>query len=374
MSKPRFDLSKKIPVNPKFAHVKSVLDTGSSATKFKDKLESIRSSYRFKKDEIFKRIKPNTFAQLVVEVADAEEELLAEELDEACAVGSARAESTARPSGLPDDQASVRTDATARSGFLSLIQGVSERDAQPLPAAARPSRCPFLLLDLRDADDFRSCHIAGAISYPVAMLSRASNSFTADIYMYSNKPGKIIIVYDEDERMAPAAATIFVQRGVDNVFMLSGGLKVLSQKFPVGFIEGVLPASCLPAATPRSRHASSSSTPATPSARLPAGPSASAASASAGAGADASAGADAVGASSLAVLPLTRENLERIRFQLEENLLQDDASSQASSRTPSRASRAGAGTPRAEATPRGATTPARTPARAAGQPGSTPRK
>lgn len=38
-----------------------------------------------------------------------------------------------------------------------------------------------------------------------------------------NKLGKIIILYDEDERLAPAAATTFVQREVDNVFMLSGG-------------------------------------------------------------------------------------------------------------------------------------------------------
>lgn len=38
-----------------------------------------------------------------------------------------------------------------------------------------------------------------------------------------NKPGKIIILYDEDERIAPNAATTFVQRGIDNIFMLSGG-------------------------------------------------------------------------------------------------------------------------------------------------------
>lgn len=38
-----------------------------------------------------------------------------------------------------------------------------------------------------------------------------------------NKPGKIIILYDEDEKIAPNAATTFVQRGVDNVFILSGG-------------------------------------------------------------------------------------------------------------------------------------------------------
>lgn len=38
-----------------------------------------------------------------------------------------------------------------------------------------------------------------------------------------NKPGSIIIIYDEDERIAPRVATTFIQREVDNVFMLSGG-------------------------------------------------------------------------------------------------------------------------------------------------------
>ena len=38
-----------------------------------------------------------------------------------------------------------------------------------------------------------------------------------------NAVGKIIIIYDEDERLAPHAATTLVERGVDNLFMLSGG-------------------------------------------------------------------------------------------------------------------------------------------------------
>ena len=38
-----------------------------------------------------------------------------------------------------------------------------------------------------------------------------------------NKSGKIIILYDNNERIASQAATVFVQRGVDNVFLLSGG-------------------------------------------------------------------------------------------------------------------------------------------------------
>lgn len=38
-----------------------------------------------------------------------------------------------------------------------------------------------------------------------------------------NKPGRIIVVYDEDEVIASTVATKFVERDVENVFMLSGG-------------------------------------------------------------------------------------------------------------------------------------------------------
>jgi len=33
----------------------------------------------------------------------------------------------------------------------------------------------------------------------------------------------VILLYDNDEKVAPAAATTLVQRGYDNIFMLSGG-------------------------------------------------------------------------------------------------------------------------------------------------------
>jgi len=64
---------------------------------------------------------------------------------------------------------------------------------------------------------------------------------------YKNQPGKIVILYDEDERMAPKAATTLVERGYDNLFLLSGGLKVASKLFPLGLITGLVPAEINPA-------------------------------------------------------------------------------------------------------------------------------
>ncbi|XP_056001721.1 centrosomal protein of 41 kDa-like [Ostrea edulis] len=63
-------LSKKTPENPKYAHIKSTLDTGSSVTKYLNKIEDIKKNYRYKVDEVFKRMKITTFVQLIVQVAE----------------------------------------------------------------------------------------------------------------------------------------------------------------------------------------------------------------------------------------------------------------------------------------------------------------
>ncbi|KAF6039829.1 CEP41 [Bugula neritina] len=47
---------------------------------------------------------------------------------------------------------------------------------------------------------------------------------TPFLLLDKNQPGKVIILYDEDERVAPKAATTLVERGYDNLFLLSGGM------------------------------------------------------------------------------------------------------------------------------------------------------
>ncbi len=43
---------------------------------------------------------------------------------------------------------------------------------------------------------------------------------------YKNREGKMIIVYDYDELTSHKFATTLVQRGYDNFFMLSGGIRI----------------------------------------------------------------------------------------------------------------------------------------------------
>ncbi|GBG91585.1 hypothetical protein CBR_g52621 [Chara braunii] len=82
----------------------------------------------------------------------------------------------------------------------------------------------FLLLDVRDGESFKRYHMKGAVSYPAPTLTRTLNPFSMQILNYVNKdPDKIIIIYDDDERIAVNAGNLFFEKGVDNIHMLSGG-------------------------------------------------------------------------------------------------------------------------------------------------------
>jgi centrosomal protein CEP41 len=97
---------------------------------------------------------------------------------------------------------------------------------------------PYLLLDIRDRDEYDQCHIITALNYPTAMLSRSMNNESPELLVYKNQPGKIIVVYDDDEKIGNRAATTLVQRGYDNLFLLSGGKWHIS--FYMKFVEGKL--------------------------------------------------------------------------------------------------------------------------------------
>uniref|UniRef100_A0A061S6Y0 Centrosomal protein CEP41 n=1 Tax=Tetraselmis sp. GSL018 TaxID=582737 RepID=A0A061S6Y0_9CHLO len=80
--------------------------------------------------------------------------------------------------------------------------------------------------------------MAPAKNYPARMLSRAMHPFTPEILDYSNRePERIIVIYDLDERIVLNAGNLFFEKGIDNVFVLSGGMKKLAKDAP-WFIEG----------------------------------------------------------------------------------------------------------------------------------------
>lgn len=60
--------NKKVPENPKYKSVKSKIDTGSSLSSYLTKMEQMHACYKYRKDEIFRRLKCTTFMQLILQV------------------------------------------------------------------------------------------------------------------------------------------------------------------------------------------------------------------------------------------------------------------------------------------------------------------
>ena len=56
----------------------------------------------------------------------------------------------------------------------------------------------ILLLDLWDEEEYKLSHIKGALNYPGPNIAR--DKFLPIMNTYKNKEGKIIVVYNNDER------------------------------------------------------------------------------------------------------------------------------------------------------------------------------
>ena len=59
--------------------------------------------------------------------------------------------------------------------------------------------------------------------------------------MIPRKPETLIIVCCEDEKISRDSAKVLVDRGVDNVYLLTGGINEFSYDYPA-LIEGFAPA------------------------------------------------------------------------------------------------------------------------------------
>ncbi|KAK9816192.1 hypothetical protein WJX74_006348 [Apatococcus lobatus] len=91
----------------------------------------------------------------------------------------------------------------------------------------------LLILDLRDEEAYQKYHLSPAWSYPVRLLSRAFNPFTPEILAFRNQePGRIIVLYDLCDEVAASAANLMFEKGIDNVFILNGGLQAVQKHRP----------------------------------------------------------------------------------------------------------------------------------------------
>ncbi len=87
----------------------------------------------------------------------------------------------------------------------------------------------FLLLDLRDPEDYSLWRIKESVNYPAPNIAR--DKVIPELYRFKNKPDKLIVVYMADERKGTQAAQLFNGKGYENVYRLSGGIEKFVEEF-----------------------------------------------------------------------------------------------------------------------------------------------
>ena len=87
----------------------------------------------------------------------------------------------------------------------------------------------FLLLDMRDPEEYQLFHIKEAINYPAPNIGR--DKMIPELFRFKNQPDKLIIIYLSDERKGTAVAQIFFEKGYENVYLLSGGVEQFVDDF-----------------------------------------------------------------------------------------------------------------------------------------------
>lgn len=103
----------------------------------------------------------------------------------------------------------------------------------------------ILLLDCRSAEEYEECHIAGALHYPPSKIHHAIHPLLPQMYAYRNAPQKLLVMYDlEEERVGKLATEVFMQ-GVDNLAVITGGLREFVQDYN-HFVIGKTPVPIIP--------------------------------------------------------------------------------------------------------------------------------
>jgi hypothetical protein len=96
-----------------------------------------------------------------------------------------------------------------------------------------------LILDIRDQDEFRDYRLMQSRSFPYTYLRQ--DRVHPELANFKNKEAHLIIVVARDDRMGADAAKILVDRGADNVFLVSCPVSEFAEEYPA-FAEGNVPA------------------------------------------------------------------------------------------------------------------------------------
>jgi centrosomal protein CEP41 len=201
-------MDRRVPKSEKYAHIQSSINTGLTVHKVK---YVTAREYSKRRDEIFFRITKQQLYELFNEYEAEFEESF--------------------------------SDSSRSNSGVNIVS----HSADAKPTYERP----YLILDAREEENFDSCRILHARSFPHSHLRR--DQLHKDVYKFKNKVEHLIIVYCNDERISKDYAKLLVDRGIDNVYLLTGGLNEFASEY-IQFIEGI------PLDLPGSRSGSKAST------------------------------------------------------------------------------------------------------------------
>ena len=172
-----------------------------------------------RRNERFKRIKCSTLARLLRESL-AEESVYQlnrdgggadiQASDSVSQRGAAQNMGAAAQQNMGGLNASMGRQSNVRGGaaeetkdtesVYSIRTGVSQATAVTYATdmLGITANTTFLLLDLREADEYETWHIKEAINFPAANIAR--DRTIPELYRFKNAPDKLIICYMNDER------------------------------------------------------------------------------------------------------------------------------------------------------------------------------
>ena len=111
--------------------------------------------------------------------------------------------------------------------FFTLESRRAGAPVTPQQATNMVNREEGVIIDVRDADEFRQGHIAGSINIPVAQLTER----LAELNKYKDKP---VIVTCKAGQSASAAGKALKAQGFTKLMRLQGGLQAWrDEKLPV---------------------------------------------------------------------------------------------------------------------------------------------
>lgn len=204
-------IDKKIPVNPKYACVQSVIDTGTSVRKDARVLSDQQVSKR--RGELFKRVRNSRLALMLETVQSNETVESVYDLGKESSIET----------NISDQESVLKPSPSVRSlGLRSIVTSDS--------TGISDSR-DFLLVDLRTEEEYKKHRILFSINHSGTNIAR--DSVSNQLIGFKKKlKGRYLLVYHSDEKKSAYYATLLAEKGWEEIYIADGGFDEFKACYP----------------------------------------------------------------------------------------------------------------------------------------------